>query len=70
VNTFDIDIHSPLFEMAAFGSVGVLLVLAILTLRAVVQRDRAITFGRPRADETTLRAAYENRWRRHEGLGG
>ena len=61
VNTFDI--HSSLFDAAAFGSIAVLLVLAVLTIRSVVQRDRAITFGKAKADEEARRAAYEARWR-------
>ncbi|MBU3687569.1 MAG: hypothetical protein EBU23_00465 [Mycobacteriaceae bacterium] len=61
MNTFDI--HSPLFDVAAFGSIAVLLVLAVLTIRSVVRRDRAITFGKTKTDEESRRAAYEARWR-------
>ena len=38
-------------------------IIAVLTLRSVAQRDRAIWVGRSKKDEESRRAAYEARWR-------
>lgn len=58
-------------EMTSFadwrwGETGMLVlfvVIAILTLRSVAQRDRAIWVGKDKRDEAAKRAAYEARWR-------
>lgn len=57
------DFNNPLYEVFAGAAVVALLVLAVLTLRSVSQRDRAMTFGKADRDAETRRANYERRWR-------
>ena len=48
--------------MAVAGVAAVLIVLAILTLRSVAMRDRAMMFRHSIQDDAR-RASYEQRWR-------
>lgn len=57
------DFNNPLYEFLAGPVVAVLVILAVLTMRSISQRDRAMTFGRANADAETRRRTYEQRWR-------
>lgn len=58
-------------EMASFadwrwgetGMLALFVLIAVLTLRSVAQRDRAIWVGKDKLEERSARAAYESRWR-------
>ncbi len=57
------DFSNPLYEALAAPVLAVLVILAVLTMRSISQRDRAMTFGRADTDAETRRLAYEQRWR-------
>lgn len=48
------------WSWAETSMVAVLFVIAALTLRAIIERDRAMTVGK---GAEVRRAAYEQRWR-------
>lgn len=45
------------------GMLALFVLIAVLTTRSVIERDKAIWLGRDKRDEETIRAAYEARWR-------
>ena len=58
------DVSNLAFDALAMAAVALLLVmLAVLTMRAVALRDRAMMVGRAGKQEDARRAAYEQRWR-------
>lgn len=57
------DFSNPLYDALAAPVLAVLVILAVLTMRSISQRDRAMTFGRADTDAETRRLAYEQRWR-------
>ncbi|MCB1263474.1 MAG: hypothetical protein KDB56_02570 [Mycobacterium sp.] len=57
------DFNNPLYEFLAGPVVAVLVILAVLTMRSISQRDRAMTFGKAGADAEIRRLAYERQWR-------
>ncbi|MCB1286335.1 MAG: hypothetical protein KDB47_01215 [Mycobacterium sp.] len=57
------DFSNPLYDALAAPVMAVLVILAVLTMRSISQRDRAMTFGRANADAETRRRTYEQRWR-------
>jgi len=42
---------------------ALLVIIAGLTMRSIVERDGAIWMGRDKRDEAAKRAAYDTRWR-------
>lgn len=58
-----VDFGSPLLQVLSAPAVVVLVVLAVLTMRAVRLRDRAMLFGKGDRESQTRRSAYEQRWR-------
>jgi hypothetical protein len=58
------DFSNPAFDTLAVAAVALLVViLAVLTMRAVALRDRAMMVSRAGQQEDARRAAYEQRWR-------
>lgn len=51
-----------LLELLSVPSLVLLVLLAILTMRSVIMRDRAMTFGKT-AEAEARRVRYEQRWR-------
>lgn len=45
------------------GMLALLVIIAGLTMRSIVERDGAIWMGRDKRDEAAKRAAYDTRWR-------
>lgn len=58
-----VDFGSPLLQVLSAPAAVVLVVLAVLTMRAVLMRERAMLFGRGDRELHMRRAAYEQRWR-------
>lgn len=58
--------NTSILEFLAVPSLMVLVLLVVLTMRSIVLRDRAMTFGKTREPEAH-RAAYERRWRDRVG---
>lgn len=56
------DLNSTLYEILAVPA-AVSVVLAILTMRSISLRDRAMTVGRAELEAEAKRSAYERRWR-------
>ena len=48
------------WSWAETSMVAVLVVIAVFTMRSIIERERAMTFGK---DAESRRAAYEARWR-------
>lgn len=57
------DFNNPLYDLFAASGAVVLVLLAVLTMRSVSQRDRAMMFGKTHPDVDTKRSSYEQRWR-------
>lgn len=58
------DFSNLTFDGPALAAVALLvIVLAILTMRSVALRDRAMMIGRSGGEEDLRRARYEQRWR-------
>ena len=41
---------------------AVIVLIGLLTMRGVIEHDRAITLGKGKQDERARRAAYQARW--------
>jgi hypothetical protein len=56
-----------LYEALTVPGFLLMVVLAILTMRTVVKRDRAMLFGK--GNEESRRLSYENTWRNNRLTG-
>jgi len=57
-----------LYEALTAPGLVLMMVLAILTMRTVVKRDRAMLFGKS-SEAQDQRLAYENAWRNNRLTG-